>query len=274
MTESPFNSRPDSSEILTIVGWLWRSPTGPRYEPERANIWARMIHRHLSLPHRFILMTDQPEADYDPLIEPVKLWDYWRDLKNKHWGSSKPHCYVRLRAFSREAAEVFGRRFVSIDLDCVVLRNLDPLFSRKEDFLIFRRSPMTLREQHNPYNGSMWMMTAGARAQVWEKFKGEESIAAARKFMGTDQAWLTFILGANEKGWSVYDGVYGWPRLRNDNSVIRKPPEKARIIFFYGGVKPWNMLRPQSAPPPRWSRRPAPPRPNPENYKWITEAYQ
>ena len=217
-------------------------------------------------------MTDQHEASFDPLIQPVKLWDDWRDLKNANWGQSKPHCYVRLRAFSREAAEVFGKRFVSIDLDCLVLKSLDPLFCRNEDFLIFRRHPVSLRDQHNPYNGSMWMMDAGARAKVWDDFKGKESIAAAAAFMGTDQAWITYKLGPKEKGWTIYDGVYGWPRLRTDNAVVKKPPDKARIIFFYGGTKPWNLVR---AKPPelRWSRRPVL-RPDPENYRWVTEAYR
>lgn len=258
--------------MLTIVGWLWRGEGPLRYTPEHANIWARMIHRCLSLPHRFVLMTDQPEADYDPLIQPVPLWDAWRELRNKSWGASKPQCYVRLKAFSREAAEIFGPRFVSIDLDCVPLKPLDPLFQRKEDFLIFRRMPLTERDKLNTYNGSMWMMTAGARASVWEAFKGEESIAAARAFMGTDQAWIRHHLGPNEAGWGITEGVYGWTRLRNHPSYLHSPPENARIIFFYGGVKPWNLTA-QVPSVPRWQRRPnvQPPR---QPYRWVAEAYR
>jgi len=266
---------------LTIVGWLWRSDNLLRYSPHHANIWARMIHRHLSIPHRFILMTDQLEAKFDPLIQPVPLWDVWRTLKNERWGATKPQCYVRLRAFAKEAEEIFGKRFVSMDLDCVVLRQLDPLFTRTEDFLILRRDHHT-----TPYNGSMWMMTAGARHQVFDDFKGAESIEAARKFIGTDQAWINCRLGPNEKGWDIKDGVWGWPRIRHQMSYRRRPPEGARIIFFYGGDKPWNLLDMEqrrldvdykqsltSGHVVKWQRRPLPP-PKAEGFQWVQEAYR
>lgn len=228
--------------MLTILGWLWQSKTCiAKYEPYNANIWVRMIHRHLSMPHRFILMTDQPDAKYDPLITPVPLWDDWRNVVNKKWGDKKPNCYVRLKAFSEQAGEILGPRFVSIDLDCLVLANLDPLFQRQEDFLIFHRAVKTERDKVNPYQGSMWMMTVGARAQVWNDFKGEESIIAAGAYMGTDQAWIRYKLGPNEAGWGEKDGVYSWPVLAANPKFRGKPPENARLIFFHGGEKPWSF---------------------------------
>jgi hypothetical protein len=266
---------------LTVVGWLWRSDNLLRYSPRHANVWARMIHRHLSIPHRFVLMTDQPEANFDPLIQPVPLWDTWRALRNERWGVTKPQCYVRLRAFSKKAEEIFGPRFVSMDLDCVVLQSLDPVFNRAEDFLIIRRDHHT-----TPYNGSMWMMTAGARAQVFDDFKGAESIEVARKFIGTDQAWINCRLGPNEKGWDLADGVWGWPRIRNQIAYRRRPPDGARIVFFYGGDKPWNLVDVEqrrldidyklsltSGHVVKWQRRPLPP-PRAEGFRWVEEAYR
>jgi hypothetical protein len=98
---------------LTIVGWLWQNPDCiTQYVPEHANIWARMIDRKLGLPHRFVLATDYPRerwVEFDPLIEPLELWDDWRSLKNEVWGVSRPHCYVRLKAFSREFGEMLAK---------------------------------------------------------------------------------------------------------------------------------------------------------------------
>jgi len=235
-----------------------------------------MIDAHLSLAHRFVLMTDEPGAAFDPLIEPVKIWDDWRSIKNAGWGATKPQCYVRLKAFSREAEAIFGPRFVSMDLDCVVLKSLDPLFSRTEDFLIFRRMAASAREALNTYNGSMWMMNTGARAKVWEDFRGQPSILAAAKYMGTDQAWIRHKLGPNERGWDVNDGVYGWPRIRNDAHYRNRPPEQARIIFFYGGQKPWAMFPPRPAFAPVWRRRPLPADMQPPKvpqHAWVTEIW-
>ena len=160
-------------EPFTVVGWLWKQDKGSReYTPERVNIWARMIQRHLTLSHRFVLLTDQPDADYCSLIEPIPLWEDWRSLESP-LGISKPSCYRRLKAFSAEAAEIIGKRFVSIDLDCVVLENLDPLFDRPEDFLIYRRPiSMLPQDELNTYQGSMWTMTAGARSRGLEPVQG------------------------------------------------------------------------------------------------------
>src|SRR5689334_1685231 len=103
--------------MLTIVGWLWRDPDyAVQYKPAHANIWARMIHRNLTLPHRFVVFTDRPDAYFDPLITPIPLWSDWRDLKKDNWPTN---CYVRLKVFSEEMRGILGDRFVSIDLDCV-----------------------------------------------------------------------------------------------------------------------------------------------------------
>jgi len=235
-------------DCLTIVGWLWRQEKSAiEYTPERANIWARMIDRHLKIPHRFVLMTDQPQAAFDPLIEARPLWDDWREIRNPNWAASKPHCYVRLKAFSDEAKEIFGPRFVSIDLDCVVVGDLGPLFTRSEDFLIYQRGRGAVRDPLNTYNGSMWLMTAGARAQVWTNFQGAPSIAAASAYLGSDQAWMRHVLGPNEKGWTPLDGVWAWTQIRYDARFKKNPPPGARIVFFQGGQKPWNF---KADPPP------------------------
>lgn len=278
------------SAPLTVVGWLWRQPScAVQYTPAHANTWARMLHRHLSIPHRFVLLTDyvqnvqsvQPASPplktsenglnglngakrlndlngnlFDPLIEPIPLWKDWRELKHEAWGLSKPYCYVRLKAFSEEMRALLGERFVSIDLDCVVLQNIDALFERDEDFMIIRRTLGKYDQRLGQYQASMWMMNAGARKQVWEKFKGHESIVAAREYLGSDQAWLNYILPAGEKSWGQSDGVYGFIDLYKQRAYKDAPPKDARIIFFNGALKPWEF-RPELRP----------------DYAWIAEHY-
>jgi len=236
-----------STDPLFIVGWLWKGARNI-YGPEHANTWARMIHRNLTIPHRFVIFTDFDESEFCRLIEPLPLWDDWRNLVNPAWGVNHPTCYVRLKAFSREFGAVLSPRslapirFVSIDLDCVVLGNLDSLFSRDEDFLIYHR-PLTMTpfDTINCYQASMWMMTAGARASVWEQFRGAESVHKARQYLGTDQGWMRHILGPDEPGWDIQDGVYGWPQLRDNYNYRNSPPPGAKIVFFYGKQKPWEI---------------------------------
>lgn len=273
--------------MLTILGWLWQDKyCKAQYEVAHVNTWCRMLHRNLTIPHEFKLVTDQPDANYDPLIKPVPIWDDWRHVSNPRWPRSKPQCYIRLKAFSEEARELIGERFVSIDLDCLVLENLDSLFSREEDFLIYHRHvPPERRDVLNVYQGSMWMMTAGARKQVWEDFKGESSAKLASQFMGSDQAWIRYKLGPDEKGWTEKDGVYSFASHIKSNPMRYRNecPRGARLIFFQGGDKPW-MFASDDAPrcphcravvevKPPWAlvKRGGGPRPN--QFRWIGQMY-
>lgn len=212
------------------------------------------------MPHRFVLVTDWPRerwGEFDPLIHPISLWPEWGELRIPAWPMKKPSCYVRLKAFSAEARELIGERFVSTDLDCIVRKSLDPLFDRPEDFVAYRHPS---KRHCNPYQGSMWMMTAGARSRVWEDFRGPESAdeASAAGFVGTDQAWICHKLGPNEATWDDSDGVLSWAaHVRAEPAkYAERPPEHARIIFFQGTEKPWDGFE----------KRP--------QFKWVAEAYQ
>lgn len=233
--------------MLTIVGWLWKDENcAAKYLPQHADIWARMIHAHLSMPHRFVLVTDWLDYDYCSLIEPVKIWDDWREVRRADWREDAPQCYVRLKAFSEEAREILGDRFVSIDLDCLVLDALDPLFDRSEDFVIYRRPNADNgrpREAATVYQGSMWMMNTGARSDVWTSFHGAESLKQVDKsLIGTDQAWIRHVLGPNEATWGVKDGVYSYGTHVQPYQEYRlEPPAGLRILFFQGVAKPFHF---------------------------------
>lgn len=275
--------------MLTILGWLWKDELcKAQYTVRHANVWARSIDRNLTLPHRFVLATDYPEDqwhEFDPLIKPIVLWNDWRSVRNPTWPAHKPQCYVRLKAFSEEARELIGPRFVSIDLDVLVMGNLDGILGRTEDFLIYHRHNSNSHETVNTYQASMWMMTAGARKQVWQDFTGEASAKAAAQFMGSDQAWIRYKLGPDEPGWTDKDGVYSFVSHIKANPMrfARLAPEKARLIFFQGNDKPWDFGRddvprcqhcrePITINPP-WAlvRRGGPARPN--YFDWIGKAW-
>jgi hypothetical protein len=118
-----------------------------------------------------------------------------------------------------------------MDIDCLVTGPLDPLFDRDKSFLIYRGTA-----PGRPYNGSMMLLEAGARPQVYERFNAAEAEKAGQKFIGSDQAWLSYILGPDEATWGVGDGVRWWNRLRRE-----KPAENTRVMFFPGHVKPWEF---------------------------------
>lgn len=190
-----------------------------------------MIARHYAKPHRFICVTDDA-AGLDG-IETFPLWSDWANIPSPH-GGNNPSCFRRIKAFSPEARAWFGERFVNIDLDTVIVSDIAPLFDRPEEFVILR-DPLYPQQ----YNGSLWMLTAGSRPQVFDTFDPETSpkaaLAAGKK--GSDQGWISHCLGPGEAQWTKADGVYNyrWDKVRGGEL-----PADARIVFFTGPVDPWD----------------------------------
>ena len=221
--------------MLSVITWRWQPHRGYRstFPVQTVNVLRRMVARHYAHPHRFLCVTDDPKG-LDPDVEVVPLWSDYATLPNPSGHPRNPSCWRRLKAFSAEIAEVFGPRFVSLDLDMVLTGDVGPLWNRPEDFVIWGDT-----NGRNAYNGSMFLLTAGARRQVWETFEPKRAIracAAARQF-GSDQAWIGACLGTREARWTQADGVYSF---RNDLKEGAKPlPANARVVSFHGHIDPW-----------------------------------
>lgn len=219
--------------MLTVLTWLWEQP-GCRttYRAQHVNIWGAMIRRHLTLPHRLACVTDIPEG-INSEIEIIRPPGEFLHFHSKRWGREKPSCYRRIAMFRPDAADLFGDRFVQIDLDVVIGASLDPVLDRKEDIVLFRGT-----SDRRPYNGSMTLMTAGARPHVYTEFTPEGAVEASRRFVGSDQAWMCHSLGPGEATWSEEHGVWWYGSTYFKNRPVEPPPA---VLFFPGRTKPWNM---------------------------------
>lgn len=234
----------------TVITWMWKAPPNYRssFGAHQVNTLQRMVKRNYAHPHRFVCVTHETNG-LDASVEVVKPWDDFKDLLNPH-GGRNPSCYRRLRAFHPDIASTFGARFVSLDLDCVITADLMPLWDRPEDFVIWGdTNPKTA------YNGSMFLLSAGARRQVWERFDPQRSPSLSYQAgcFGSDQGWISYCLGPNEVRWTKADGVYSYRNeLMNKPEFIREPPENARAVFFHGPGDPWQA---QIQNKHRWVRR-------------------
>ncbi|MGF1456571.1 MAG: hypothetical protein ACFB6R_14485 [Alphaproteobacteria bacterium] len=230
--------------MLTVVCWKWRPVPGSRhpaapYTAHHVNVLRAMVRRHLHRSHNFVCVTDDPQG-IDRDIRIVPLWDDLRDLGR---------CYLRLKAFAPDMAGCLGDRFVSIDLDTVIVDDITPLFETDMPFKIWGDVLAS-----TPYNGSLWLLRAGARPSVWSAFDPEADIprAAEAGFIGSDQAWLSLHLGPGEAKWGRDDGVFSfrhhilgrrnWPlgalRRSLPEAMRARPPHGARIVFFHGTHDP------------------------------------
>lgn len=224
--------------MLTVMTHFWVQPGGRTcYTADHVNIWADMVRRNLTLPHRIACVTRETSG-LDSRIEIIDPPGDFEEVRIPTWGEKLPQCLRRLSMFRPDAGEIFGPRFVNMDLDAVVEDRLDPLFNVGADFMMYRGTSSS-----RPYNGSMLMMTAGARPQVYNEFTIEHAVKAGWEYRGSDQAWIAYKLGWGEKVWSTEHGVY-WSGNRPDAGTPIKPPGTTpRLVFFPGEKKPWDCLQ-------------------------------
>jgi hypothetical protein len=217
--------------VIRVLTWLWNQPAGrTKFAAEHVNVWAAMVDRHLAMPHRIACVTDMPEG-IDGGVEIIAPPGDFEDVEPS-WGPTKPNCYRRLSMFRKDAADLFGERFACMDLDCVVGAPLDPLFDRPEDLVLLKGSA-----PERPYNGSMMLIRAGCRPQVYDRFDQAGADASGERFIGSDQAWLAHCLGWGEKTWSEKDGAFFYGPL------WAQMPGRARVLFFPGKIKPWTLAQ-------------------------------
>lgn len=222
--------------MLTVVTFLWKSPPlyRSKFSGHNVDVLRRMVRRHYQDAHRFVCVTDDPAGITEPDVEVFELWPDFADVANPS-GRKNPSCYRRLRVFAPNVASWLGERFVCLDLDCVIVGDMLPLWARKDDFVIWKSST-----PGNFYNGSMFMLASGSRPQVWTHFDPALSPVMTKqaRLYGSDQAWIAYCLGGGEPTWGPADGVYS---MRNNIAPGgNRLPENARIVFFHGKGDPWE----------------------------------
>jgi hypothetical protein len=211
--------------MLHICVFAW----GDKYSKEYVARLVAGVRRHLKESHRFLLLTDstfQPAGTERTPIPDMEL-------------TKIPGCFSRLRLFDPQWQESVGispgDRIVCVDLDSIVTKPLDPLFCRPENFLI-----LTGANAINPcpYNGSLWMLRAGYRPDVWSDFSLEAASKIPFYAFPDDQAWFAHKL-PGVIGWKAgsASGVYafqkpGWPK---DTTAL---PADARLVVFPGWRDP------------------------------------
>ena len=229
--------------MISVVTFKWKPRNGYRskYPPEVVNTLRSMVQRHYQKPHRFICVTDDAEG-LDSDVEVVPLWNDHAELPNPSFKTG-PSCYRRLKVFSREIGEVLGERFVCMDLDTVICGDLSPVLDRTEDFIAWRNP-----DPKWPLNGSMFMLTAGARPQVWETFDPKTSPKAshAARCYGSDQGWMSYVLGSGEATWGPEDGFYSYQQHISKSG--NRLPGDAKVVMFHGHWDPWDMEAQKVAP--------------------------
>jgi hypothetical protein len=121
-----------------VIGTYWWSPDagskfGIPYRADDVRLLQRMVARHCTVPHEFVVLTDQPDLFHDD-----------KDIRAFHLSLAhqKTHvpktCFVRLFTFSPYAKQALGDRFLQLDLDTVITGNIDHLVTREEPLVLWK----------------------------------------------------------------------------------------------------------------------------------------
>lgn len=223
---------------FAIVTFKWRGPSGYRskYAAAHVNTMRAMFARHLHIPHDFVCITDDA-AGLDEGVRVVPLWKDHGDLPSPH-GPSEPSCFRRLRLFAKDAEKIVGaKRFAWCDLDLVLTGDVTPIFNRPEPIVL-----LPAQSAYIPFNGSMVLMDAGCRPEVWETFDPNTSPQrnVAAKCLGSDQGQISYCLkDRNEATWKPGpggDGIYFMHRHHLGEHL----PMDCRLVSFHGRGDPWS----------------------------------
>lgn len=239
---------------LTVLLWKWKTSDKPTtngwihsvYDYRHVNAVARMVRKHYKAPHRILAIVDDPNnPGYE--CETVSLYDTIKLAKPKgdilHMPGIIGGTWCRLITWAPELRELLGPRIISLDLDCVIVDDLAPLFDREEPFIGW----LSFGDRRNPviYNASIWAADTDFRPDIWESFNTKTAVAELAKAgfddtAGTEQAWVSYKLGPNQPAWYWRDGVVSFRyqlRARRGFPLTKG----SRIVFFHGPKKPWDI---------------------------------
>lgn len=226
--------------MLTVVTFLYSSGWRPgAYGVEHARGLRAMLRKHLTIPHRFIVIDDfSIIGDRSGLIC-VPCWDFPK-LSNE----DRRRNYVRLRLF-HEDCKYLGEQILQLDLDTVIRANINDLVTRDSLKLL-------VNGNGKQFGGAMWLCRPGIANDLWDNLERWKILAEAMRITGSDQAILTAALWGKVPTWDARDGIVfarqlgglrTFPKVTNSQRIAVAPKDW-RLLTCSGGPRPWEPTSP------------------------------
>jgi hypothetical protein len=238
-------------EFLNIVCYKW----GTKYSSKDVNILSNMIRRNLTVPHRFICITDN-------------IAGLSKEILTAPLPEALPGNGPKIFTFSNEFMGLKTTdHVVSLDVDLVIVDNIDFLADRPEaDFIIARHRK---RQGDNRCHGAVYRLRVGSRRKVWDNFiadpwKAAAEFPGAKRNAFSEQFWLENQLSGDEMAFFPEEKIILFRRDCDAkagshiiNSITRKfgyPISTARwgkarlprigeaIVSFAGETKPRHVI--------------------------------
>jgi hypothetical protein len=241
---------------VNVVCLKW----GTKYPAEYVNRLYRMVRKNLTIPFRFVCLTDTADG-VDAGIEtrPLEI-----DPAIKGW-------WYKLQLFKPQLYDLQGS-VLFLDLDVVIVSNIDDLFGyHPETFCIINDL-----QEGKIYNSSVFRFEVGSRTDIWKGFEADKQTIMKR--MHGDQDWISetvkdAVLWPEE--WVVSYKKQCDSRAKNSFGLLgkflrnqgllktrgeAKIPPGAKIVYFHGKPDPDDVA---DAPYDMWKQA-----------SWINQAWK
>jgi hypothetical protein len=234
-------------EMVNIVCLKW----GDAYSPDYVNNLYSMVSRNITLPFRFICLTEsslniRSEVEIHPLPEfEEPPWEYARYCQ----------AWRKLALFQNGLAEIKGK-ILFLDLDVVIMSNIDCFFSFSDKLSIIENwyQPGQLVGQ-----ASVICFDAG-QDEILLKHYLDNPIKVLKEYR-TEQAYITGYLGREgfdyfPEGWCISFKKHCMPSgFARFFSAKVKEPKNAKIVVFHGRPNPPDAIKGQWGKILPWYKR-------------------
>lgn len=223
---------------------------GKKYGPDYVNTLYSMVSRHLSLPFRFVCLTDDWEGVLDEIeVKAIPKVGFKDFDERKPW--TFHHGWLKLTSFASPLCDLEGPTLF-LDLDIVIVGSLDEFFEPEGEFLVIKEWD----KSDATGNTSVFRFNAGAHPDVLQYLTDNPDKAMQQ--VRNEQEYVTQFIDRQGKlkYWPIE-----WCRSFKRHCVRPFPfsffqeprvPTGAKIIVFHGKPHPDQAMNGRSG---KWYRK-------------------
>ena len=216
-------------QSINVICMKW----GTKYSAKDVNILYSMVSRRLTLPYRFVCLTDNKQG-IRPEVECFAI----PEIKVPKHKDISP--WRKLAMFSNKIEDLEGKALF-MDLDIVILDNIDCFFTYSDKFTIIEN---WTQKGKGIGNSSVYCFTIGAHSDVLDYYK--ENVEEVTTKYSNEQIYLSYKIGKINywpEEWCKSFKKHCMPPyiIRYFKTPVK--PENAKIVVFHGNPKPEDAIK-------------------------------